>query len=340
MSVFPRMKHETAPAQHNENVARTLHSIQNQYGIGSQPIDRGRFQPDYHQEPDKLPEWLILPAAAAPGVQPPEPVPGIRNLAERLGGAEFGSDILGVDVPVALGAYETPPAGKVQINEFAAKALAGVIPVLKNAKTLSARGAARTGRLTQSAKYLPVSLRMAVSGRLPNPDISKYRQEVKLLARDRRIAGVAKAAGLVALSFGLAYLTTRGYGHFHQEHFADVVPAPAPQPHNVTAVGGNIPTFPTPLKGHPQPAQSVTEHAARTIVKAKDVKETIKFHGDTIWSHVEERVKEKYHNLSSQKIGQMTLRLTKLTLRRNHMTGADARNMEIGDSFYLADQLN
>lgn len=148
----------------------------------------------------------------------------------------------------------------------------------------------------------------------------------------RRLAGAA--IGALALA-GTTYLVYKGlapnnHSQVH-ETAQQAIPSKAPAHH------AEVLQPATPAKspaGHP-----VAHHAAKAAAKAKQYKESLKYQGDTIWSHIQHRVQAHYHNLSQHKLAELTAKYTKQTLRLNHMSPAEARHMNVGDSFITPNQL-
>jgi hypothetical protein len=116
-------------------------------------------------------------------------------------------------------------------------------------------------------------------------------------------------------------------GHSHEA-------APVPRPHSAAPeLAPSLHALTTQLHYHAQP---VIEHTAKVVEKVKHYKETINYHGDSIWNHVRYDLRAKLgHNPSDSLVQKVTGRV----LRANHMSWADARHMLNGRSFNMLSSL-
>jgi hypothetical protein len=160
----------------------------------------------------------------------------------------------------------------------------------------------------------------------------------------KKLIKVAGGIGTILLTAAAGYAAYRGYSHYlpnrAHETLQQAVPSKAPS-HQPAEIFSSHP----PVKFQPdviQPISSskhelVQQHAHRVIAKVKIVRESLQFRGDTIWSHVQERVQAKYSNLSEHQRTQLVIKFTRQALRLNPRI--NQYEMSTGDSFELPAQL-
>jgi hypothetical protein len=142
---------------------------------------------------------------------------------------------------------------------------------------------------------------------------------------------------LAVLGLGV-YAASKGFSsgtsHRNTQEALPLLPAAPKIPH---AVHDSIPPLSTPIDTVPhEPVVRHLSKAGHAVTKIQETKETLKFHGDTMWNHMHDRLREK---LGREPSNSMIARATNKALHFNHISPTDARHMNIGDSFKMPNKL-
>ena len=133
------------------------------------------------------------------------------------------------------------------------------------------------------------------------------------------------AAGLALAGVAYKYAPDLFNSHTHEQVQAPHVPhrvaAPEAAVHQHLAVQAQY---------H---FHKVAQHAAKAMQKSQHVGESLRFYGDTVWSHASAKVHAMYPHLSRHKLDQITNQYSNMILKVNHIK--DATKMRIGQFFNM-----
>ncbi|MBX4197397.1 hypothetical protein KW801_02475 [Candidatus Saccharibacteria bacterium] len=153
----------------------------------------------------------------------------------------------------------------------------------------------------------------------------------------------AKAVGGLALTAAAAFGVYKGYSalidHNHANQAQDAYLTMPAKPRYSVEI---IPTHAQPVAEavqapvHQAPVAVHVHPVHRVVASVKAQTDSLKFNGDSIWSHVQDKVRAKYgsHNLT-----ELTRKFTDKTLKLNHLNWSDAKHMSVGQKFKLPSQL-
>jgi hypothetical protein len=363
-----RIRHETAVDDYKPLTAEPLTDRWNAYiGTGEKTDE---FDPEAYErqaEPDRIPDYIAKPPVGTWGpwmlarYTSPGPTQTLEDVYEGVPVAQAEEFVFSGDEPDKVEITEP----KIRALSFdGAKFAHGLGRAVKGLRRGLEASAAPLNLLESTSRFVTMRCLSLLHGRdrgktgleeVKDKDPSEKDPETKTGRKKAvKIAmGLGSVAVVAAVGVGTAYLISKGYyphintGRAH-ETLQQGLPSKAPAhpaealqiaPPKNLETQGPLQQLLTKPKISPEHIQNVTHKAAKAVIKAKHYRESLRFSGDNMWTHIQDRIQAKHPNISHHKLIAMTAKWTNRALSNNHMSAADARQMNIGDSFEIPIQL-
>jgi hypothetical protein len=297
---------------------------------------------DYYHGADLRPAGFEYPEGYLPRVQPTPQTMEVQAGPAEVIEEELGLNIRdnGLGIMVADYPETEPSASAIQdeaesIAEFTSETVLYKTPI--SYKKLAASGLKRVAKAVKSAGSTVTDKYYGANAVIANTvtGIHSVGEKLSKLESKTNRSRIIKGIGGLALLGVASYATYRGISllessHSHQaahETAQQLLPSKAPH------------SLPEAIHHQPHQATATVPHQPRLTTAANHIHhpihrvETLDHPGDTIYNHVHQRVLAKYHNLSQQKIKQLTDHFSVMTVKLNHLSDWQVHRMKVGQKF-------